>query len=381
MSFSGNRGEDMKKILFFIPTLTGGGAERVLVTAVNALNPSKYEIVVQTLVSSGIYQEQLNNNIKYRSIISSRNSFIQRVCAYFLQFVLPASLVYRMFVKDDYDVEIAFLEGFPVKLISASCCSGAKKYTWVHIDLYKYYIGKKVFRNWEHNRKCYEKFDKIMCVSRDVREAFYQRFGFMNNVEVQYNVLDDSNIQKRANEKVEFRKSDASAIVSIGRLCHQKGFDRLIRTTKRLFDAGVYFQLYILGDGEDRPQLEELIRKMALEEYVHMEGFCENPYKYINKADLFVCSSYAEGFSTVATEAIILGKPIVTTECAGMKDLLGDNEYGLIVENSEEGLFEGLYSMLSNESLIKYYSCKAKERSNEFSMDRRIKEYEKLLDE
>ena len=76
-----------------------------------------------------------------------------------------------------------------------------------------------------------------------------------------------------------------------------------------------------------------------------MEGFQSNPYSYMKRSDLYVCSSYVEGFSTVVSEAVILGIPVVTTESSGMREILGDSEYGLITENSDESLYQGMKKM------------------------------------
>ena len=91
---------------------------------------------------------------------------------------------------------------------------------------------------------------------------------------------------------------------------------------------------------------QKFIDDNKLNDCVELTGFIDNPYPLLKKADLFVCSSLTEGFSTVVSEAIFLGTPVLTTDCAGMKDILGDSEFGLIVENNENGLYEGLKQLL-----------------------------------
>ena len=109
-------------------------------------------------------------------------------------------------------------------------------------------------------------------------------------------------------------------------------------------------------------------------------GYDENPYKYLNKSDLFICTSFAEGFSTAATEALIVGTPVLTTDCAGMKEMLGENnEYGIIVENSEEGIYKGLKSILENKDILKYYKRQAIERGKNFNTENTVKEVEEML--
>lgn len=371
----------MKKVLFFINTLSGGGAEKVLTTTVNHLDLSKYEITIYTLFDNGIYHKDLNSKINCKSLIRVGNKMFRNLFAYLFQFVIPAQWIYRCFVGDNYDVEIAYLEGFPTKLIAASNNKKSKKYAWVHIDLDKFYDSGRVFKNVKDNTNAYKKYDSVFCVSEDVRSGFYKRFGKLSNIYIQYNVVNDIDILQKSIENNPFiDEKNNIKLVAVGRLCEQKGFERLIRVAKKLISDGFDFELYILGEGEDKIKLEQLIDCNGLENIVRLVGFKKNPYKYISNSDIFVCSSFVEGYSTVVTEAIILGKAILTTDCTGMREILGDNKFGVIVENTEEGLYCGLKELLSSPDYLNYYSDKAKLRANDFSMKKRISEYEQIID-
>ena len=111
-------------------------------------------------------------------------------------------------------------------------------------------------------------------------------------------------------------------------------------------------------------------------------GYDTNPYKYVSKSDLFVCSSLREGFSTAATEALIVGTPVCTVEVSGMKEMLGkNNEYGVITENNEDALFEGIKELLDSPDTLAHYREKAEERGRSFSTDVTVKAVEKMLEE
>lgn len=112
---------------------------------------------------------------------------------------------------------------------------------------------------------------------------------------------------------------------------------------------------------------------------VKLLGFKKNPYKYMNKSDLFVCSSRTEGFSTVVTEALIIGLPVVSTKCTGTNELLNNGECGLITDNNIESLYMGVKEMLQNKKEYEKYRVKSLERGKEFSLKRRINEIEKYL--
>ena len=108
-------------------------------------------------------------------------------------------------------------------------------------------------------------------------------------------------------------------------------------------------------------------------------GYQTNPYKYVSRCDLFVCASHAEGFSTAATEALILGTPVCTVEVSGMREMLGDNEYGLITENDEESLYQGIKTLLDDPKLLAHYRAQAALRGKKFSTVETVKAVEQML--
>ena len=158
-----------------------------------------------------------------------------------------------------------------------------------------------------------------------------------------------------------------------------KAFDRLLHIVGKLKRLDYKVELWLLGEGEKRKELEDIIKQENISDIVTLWGFQSNPYKYMVHCDLFVCSSIGEGYSTAITEALIVGLPVVTTDCSGMAELLKGGECGIITENSEAALFEGVRSLLDHpESLLKYKE-KAKVRGNEFSISHLMKPIEDLL--
>ena len=127
--------------------------------------------------------------------------------------------------------------------------------------------------------------------------------------------------------------------MAVGRLSPEKGYLHLIRSCKKLKNNNARFHLTILGEGPERERLMRYIDESGLKEHVTLQGAVANPYSWMKRADVIICSSQYEGLSTVVQEAIILGKPVITTPCGGMKDLLGESEYGMIVESDEDGLY------------------------------------------
>lgn len=349
------------KILFYIDTLIGGGAEKVLRNLVNSMDLSKFDITVQTTWQEN-GKELLADGINYKYCYKKRtplSEILFRVQA-------NAGLVYTSHIKDDYDIEVAYLEAAPTKLIASSTNKKAKKLAWVHCDLAKNTADIAGFI--AKTKPWYGKFDKIVCVSENVKTSFIKMFGNSPEVITVYNSIDDEEIRTKASETLAKTFSDDKpTVVSVGRLMPQKNMLRLLRATKKLLDKGNDFNLWILGEGTERPLLEKYIEENNLANNVTLFGFCDNPYPYIKAADFCICSSDYEGFSTFVTESLILGKTVVTTDCTGMRELLGNSEYGIITDFDDASFADGIEKFLKNPELLKSYTAKAKLRGHDFS--------------
>lgn len=351
----------MIRILFFIPTLTGGGAEKVLCNLVNNMDQSQFDITVQTIdeCSAEMY---LKDGIHYKAINRCKTGVGKKI--FFLLFRLCAELklAYRFWVKDHYDIEVAYLETIATKVIGQSCNKKAAKIAWVHCDL-----SLKDDMKGKANKieKIYSVFDKIVCVSHDAQFGFHKLLGQDFNTIVLPNVIDDTEILEKSKKIIQYHGNpSAIQMIAVGRLTRQKNFSYLLDSCSKLRDDGCHFFLNILGEGPERENLEQKIIDLELENFVTLRGFISNPYPWIKQADIVVCSSKYEGISTVIQEALIMNKPIVTTPCTGMTELLGNSEYGMIVTPSIDGLYKGLYQMISSKDLRYYYSERAKERSH-----------------
>lgn len=364
----------MIKILFFIETLSGGGAEKVLQNLVNNMDNEKFDITVQTVWKENP-EGLLNKNIKYKYIYPNYS----KINNYKYRLSTLLKTIYPLHIKDVYDIEVAYLECGATKVISTSTNRKAKKIAWVHCDLSKKISNIDEFRkksiNW------YKKFDKVVCVSRDVEKSFKSIYGNGFETEVIYNVIDDYSIRKKADENVEDYSFDEKIppIVSVGRLSTQKRFDRLIEAHKILSDEGFSNKLLIIGEGDDRRNLEQIIEASGVQKTVTLAGFKSNPYPYIKNAALLACSSDYEGFSSFVAEGLILGKAIATTNCTGMEELLGNSEYGIITACDANALAEGIKKLLSDNSLKEKYENKASERSKSFSIEASVKETENFF--
>jgi glycosyltransferase involved in cell wall biosynthesis len=367
----------MKKILFFINSLCGGGAEKVLVNLINNLNRNKYEITLITLFGNNVNESFIKSEVKRINIFS--RAFRGNVILFKL---FNPKLLYKLFIRDEYDIVVSYLEGVTARIVAGCPNESTKKISWIHgeYDLSDFLYP---YRNYDECLKSYNKFDQIVCVSKDTLDSFIQNIKIKENVIVKYNTVETEYIQNRALESVDDIKSDDKLlnVISVGRLRYEKGFDRLLHAHKKLIEEGIKHRLFILGEGTEKGVLQKYIDENHLNDSVQLIGFRTNPWKYIKNSDLFICSSRTEGFSTAITEALILGIPVVSTLCPGANELLGNNnEYGLVVDNSENGIINGLKELLTNEDLLSFYRNQATTKGKQFSTEKTVNAVEEMLD-
>ena len=376
-----------RKVLFLAESLSGGGAEKVLSVLVKHIDKKYFDLTVCTVSDTGIYCEEIKQNVRYCSILgnaqnkSAIGKIIYKIKYKAIYNILPMWLIYKIFVPKGYDVEVAFMEGYVTKLLSASTNKRSLKIAWVHTDLLKnpWTQNIKVYNNESKELVCYAKFDKIVCVSDTAKENFIKKFGLKNVIRI-YNPIDKDEILRKADIPCEYPQSEnCFKLLTIGRLVPQKGYDRLLRVMKKIKEDGLKCNLLILGDGEMRVQLSNYIKKNNLSDSVILGGFKKNPYKYLKKADCFVCSSRSEGFSLVIAEAMMLGIPVISTYCSGPNELLEEGKYGLLVDNNEEDLYRGIKSIIEDEKLRMYYKQQAIIGGEQINLRKAMQQIELLI--
>lgn len=373
----------MKNILFFMETVDFGGAETVFTNIIKNINKSKFCIKVVTERDHELFTDEIKAAVPYDCFIKTERSAVRdfwNKIVIKLSLVLSEKNIRKYFIRGNYDVEVAFCEGYSTKIIGNSGKKNCKKIAWVHTDVIKNPWSEKIFGSAEEEKKCYEKFDAIVCVAETMKESFIKKYGMAEKVHVLYNPLDFESVIKKSAEKTDFNFGDGMKFVLAGTFIKIKGFDRFVKVCKRLKDDGEHFSALIMGDGEEKENIKKIIAETNLGDTVKILDFQTNPYKYIAHSDVYVCSSYAEGYSTAVSESVALNVPVITTECSGMREIFGENECGIICENSEDGLYNAMKKVLNDPSLLKKFSAEEKKRANDFSLQKRVKAIEDFLE-
>ena len=390
-----------KKILIRIGSLRHGGAEKVLVTFLKNLPKDKYEIDLLLNLYSGKYLPEVPTwiNVLYLNkgemITTNRLQDIPvkafRVIYQKLLKQFP-KLLYQFILKEKkYDIEFAAIHGFRDEILN-SPINSSKKLVWIHNDL-----KKTEFHNYTDSefRKFFG-FDKIMVISEKIERDFdilTQNQAEKEKIVRIYNPLDTEEIvlksQEPRSKKQEARSKNSNlgtqnsepTFVSVGTVFPQKGFDRLLKVHKRLLDEGFHHKILILGDGYDFENIKDLQKALGVTETSTLFGFTDNPYPQIKNADFYILSSRYEGFPTVLFEAITLKKNIIATDVSGVREMLDDGKLGLIIENSEQGIYDGMKKALENPESFDQYAEILKNYEMPFNLQNSVNSIVTILDE
>lgn len=368
----------MAKILFLIHDLGQGGAEKVLVNLVNNMDRSKFDISVTVLFGGGVNEQFLAPDIHFHAVFPKEvpgNSKLMKL--------LTPKQLHKLCVKGHYDIEVSYLEGPSARVISGCQDKKTRLLCWIHSTVSSIEDAAASFRSIREARTCYRRFNQIVCVSQWVKQAFMNVFPTHHNVTVLYNTIESDLIWEQSQFPVPeylFRNEEVN-LITAGSLKPVKALDRLIRIHDRLRKDGYAVHTYILGVGPDGDKLKSQAERLGQSNTVTFLGYETNPYKYVSKADLFVCCSLSEGFSTAVTEALIVGTPVCTVEVSGMREMLGENnEWGLVTENDEEALCQGIKYLLDDPALLAHYKEKAAERGKTFSTENTVRAVEEIFE-
>ena len=370
-----NEVDDKKRICFGITKLGIGGAERVLVDIANELS-NNYDITIFTIYGGGELEKELNSNIKQISLYKQekKNGFIP------IYVLVCGKHIYNKFLRKKFDVDIAFLEG-PITRIFAYK-GNKRKIAWVHNDISKVFGKDKKAELKKHIDKWfYKQYDQIIFVSKQNKKVFENIYGNISKRKVIYNYINKERVLKLAEEstkendylkfnsnnyakninqekkryRFEIGKIDEimngnfeKNFVVVSRLVKQKAIDRLIRVHKRLIDEGLKHRIYVIGEGEEKENLLNLVEKLNVNDSFIFLGQIENPYPYIKMADYFGLFSYFEGYGMVLEEAKILNKTILVTNTAAV-EAVKNYDKKIIIENNEQAIFESIKKVILDE--------------------------------
>ncbi len=260
-----------------------------------------------------------------------------------LQKYWDASIRWMPKLPGAYDAAISFM--WPHHFVARKV-RAAKKFAWVHTDYTHAILDKK------KDAAVWEQFDRIAAVSDECGEAFLQVYPqFRERMTVVENILPQEFVRRSALEfePEEMCGTDAKKIVSVGRLCYPKAFDRAARIARILKDSGLDFRWYVVGFGAEEQALRALIRELDVGDCFLLLGKKNNPYPYVRACDLFVQPSRYEGKSVTVREAQMLAKPVLITDYRTARSQVRDGFDAVVVPQDEQAVADAIASLLDDE--------------------------------
>lgn len=351
-----------KKILFMIHDMNIGGAEVGLVDVMNELIKSN-NVDLVLLRKRGPLLERLDPRIHVFSIMQDERFTIYNKFIRFCYFAGGrfTRYAYKKTIKDSYDVEIAYIEGYPAVFIASSPNKHSVKIASIRVGLYKHSMkilsfsyGRRLLK------RAYKKVDAIHCVSDQTKKEFLDLYpDCANKTQTIYTYFNVENIRKKAAVGGSPFTNKGNVFLAVGRFAPQKGYERLIEAYSKINSEYEETSLHILGDNDTEygKYIKELILKKGLADKVILHGIVDNPYPHMKYCDILVSSSFYEGYPRVINEALSLGKLCVGTDVTGTREALKNGKLGILAQDSADGLYSCMKKYLDNpEKVFATYS-------------------------
>ena len=364
--------EKKNKILFVLSNLGNGGAQRTVLNILNNIDLEKFSptLCIFNNPSDTSYLDLLRSSIRVK-VLNTKARFSVFKLIKEIRSQTP-DLVFSTLGYVNFVVFVAHLLSFSKsKLILREASFKKKGYNTTKLE---YYLVRLAYRN------C----DVLISLSDGVRQHLIEHYGIKREkIRVVYNPVDIDRIEQVVNdgEILIPRKPGVFRIIACGRLEAPKNYELLIHAVSKLNTGLEFWELHILGDGEKKGELQQLVKDLGLESNIRFLGFQKNPYSYIKGADLFILSSRWEGFPNVIVEAMTCGVPVLATDCLyGPNVILENGKHGWLVPNEDEAaLTEKTDYLIRNQQELLRIKNSMPSRVQEFNAKKIIKEYEKLF--
>ena len=370
----------MKKLLFMCISMNIGGTEKALLTMLNEMDRSKYDITLFMLEEYGGFLNQIPDGIKvmylkeYKTLKKFINNPPQLVAKELIKnrkvisglsilfiytiskLIKDISIYYKYILRnvdilnEEYDIAIAYAG--PMDFISyfvINKIKSKKRVQWIHFDITK--IGFNV----NFAKKIYDKFDKVFVVSNEGKDKLINFLpSLKDKTEVFFNIISCKMIEKMSYEGEGFSDDfDGTRILTVGRLSKEKGQDLIIPVLKKLKKNGYKVRWYCIGDGPAKKEYEKLVDELNIKDDFIFLGSKLNPYTYMKECDIYVQPSKHEGYCITLGEARCFNNPIVTTNFTGANEQIVNENTGLVCEISEEGIYRAIKKLLDDKKLYK----------------------------
>ena len=351
------------KVLFVLNHFEfSNGVASTLRSLIDNIDQERFEVHVLPLYN---LDKKFVETVKGKFILHKGIGFYFRGLGKIIN-IFPLKLLYRLFVREEFDVEIAYQFGTPTRIISVS--PNLNKICWMHT-----YDEKMELRSF------YKMFNRIISVAKVGRKKLVKD-GFSNS-DYCYNIIDEQNIHHLSEENSDLTHNEEITLMTVCRVDPDKACLRLVQCLKEIKEKYPNFKFILIGDGRELPDIREFVKRNNMESYIQLMGAQSNPFKYIKYADVYFNGALREGFSTACQEAAILGIPVVTTEVDGAQELIELTGCGEVIPNNEHAIIERLTAILSDKELLSSWKKTAEINKINLYKQPRIAKIEQVLEQ
>lgn len=343
----------MKKVLIVLKHLSLGGAEKMFLRILESINLNTYSIHILL-----VFNERLQNlpnlpNLKITTIFEEKDDTAKLLIKKY------PNKIYTENIKDMYDIEIAFLEGYPTRIIGASSNPYSLKIAFIHTDFRFFHHSLNAYTDSQAEESCYKKYTYIMYVSETACDGFHITYPSILPPKeyVFYPPLTEKMLISNQN-RIDYMDAPPY-FITLTRLAQEKGVFKLIEACKNIIELGYNVCFRIYGTGPLYNKLIEKIQSEHLEKFIYLMGYSQAPYVEMKNSLAYICPSDNESFCIAIEEALFLSVPVIACRCSGTEEILRNGAFGLLVENNSKGLSNGINQFLSNPNFSNILKHKA----------------------
>ena len=374
------------KVLFRHRSMEMGGVEKVILSLLEHLDRDKFDITYLVSLHQGELRNKVPSHVHYVKINRGKEDFSKNPLIHKIQLVLRGlkikflktfpALLDKIYLNHKFDVEIASTYG-DYNSVIRSPNKNSKKIGWLHSDITHpglKVILPEILRN-------LQSFDHVIYGSQQSHDVLHQTFPDVRikSESVILNAIPIEALKVKAKEfPVEYDK--IPTFVSVARLHYRKGFQKLVEAHKMLMDEGFIHQIIVIGDGEEKSNLENQIKNSGVQDSFKLLGTKMNPYPYVKNADFYVMPSQTEGWPLIIAETLILQIPIIATDVGGIPEMITQGRNGYLVSYDSQKIKEAMKEFLTNSPLIETIKENLKDSEKQFDNQKIFDDVTKIIE-
>ena len=372
-----------RNILFIHESLCGGGAEVALAALLGYLDPTRYRLTVLSIFDKGTPRPAPPPGIRILTMLPQGLTPRIRLLWHFRKSrdMLLRKRAAKVLGNEKFDVTVSFMEGDAMLVHSMVMDRAPRNITWVHADFMHHHWSRRYFADDFAEAAAYRAMDITVFVSAGILKSHIEALGPTSPAKVIPNIIDSGRIRRMADEHAELPPKRGLTLCCVGRLHESKRIDRFIDAIAILrFRHGIEVSGWIVGGGAMQATLCRQARDLGISEKVVFTGYTPNPYPVMKAADAIVLTSDAEGLPTVIAEAMVLGKPVVTTDVAGVRELADDDTAIITASATPQAIAGAILRLVTEPELADRMKTMALRRARSFEPSSVTEQVRALLD-